>query len=95
MPGRFGQDLIGGHVEEFWLGIDKTADQPGTGNAIDFSPFACNPFHRMLLFLPCSLPAVLPRKRWSPALSTKSNEKCNIRYYYASSITLVIYITFT
>src|SRR5437870_644974 len=47
--GRFGQDLIGGHIEELWLGIDKAADQPGTGNAIDFGPFTSNPFHRRLL----------------------------------------------
>ena len=45
----FSQDLIGWHVEEFWLGIDKTADEPGTGNAIDFGPFTCNPFHRLFL----------------------------------------------
>src|SRR5262249_39441732 len=47
--GRFGQDLISGHIEELGLGVDKTADQPGTGNAIDFGPFTRDPFHCRLL----------------------------------------------
>jgi hypothetical protein len=59
---RFGQDLIGWHVEEFWLGIDKMADEPGPGNAIDFGPCTCNPFHRRLLSLMLP-PEALPRKR--------------------------------
>src|SRR2546426_11320350 len=54
--GRFGQDLVGWHIEELRLGADKTADQPGAGNTIDFGPFTRNPFHRRLL-LSLRLPA--------------------------------------
>src|SRR5262245_51711803 len=64
LRGRCGQDLIGRHIEELRLGIDKTADQPGTGNAIDSGPFTGNPFHRRLL-LAGFLPAALPRLRVS------------------------------
>jgi hypothetical protein len=55
LRGRFGQDLIGWYIEELRLGIDKTADEPGTGNAIDFGPFTRNPLHRMFLSLQDSL----------------------------------------
>src|SRR5215475_8519891 len=71
LSSRFGQDLIGRYIEELRLGIDKTADQPGTGNAIDSGPFTGNPFHRRLL-LAGFLPAVLLRL-WVPLGRTRAS----------------------
>src|SRR5215510_12828555 len=70
LGGRFGQDLISRYIEELRLGIDKTADEPGTGNAIDSGPFTGNPFHRtLLLSLSDFLPAAFPKPRFSPVTS--------------------------
>src|SRR5882724_1585860 len=44
LPGLSGH-LVEGDVYEFGLFIDKSADKPGTGNAVDLGTFAGNPFH--------------------------------------------------
>ncbi len=33
------------HEQEFRLRIDEPLDEPGTGHAINFDVFPCNPFH--------------------------------------------------
>src|SRR5262245_53507931 len=45
LRGGCGEDLVGWHIEECRVGIDKAANQPGTGNTIDSGPFPRHPFH--------------------------------------------------
>src|SRR5438105_2127653 len=60
--GSFGQDLVSWHIEELRLRIDKTADQPGAGNPIDFGPFTRNPLHGIAPFSPRLAVFFSPRK---------------------------------
>jgi hypothetical protein len=43
------EHLVGWHVEEFRVRVNKSANEPGASDAINFGVFTRNPLHRVLL----------------------------------------------
>ena len=51
MTAGLDQDTVGRHIEELRAGVEKAADEPGTGDAIHFGAFARDPLHAVPPFL--------------------------------------------